>query len=155
MYTCGPQSLEFSLLFSSIFQTILPPMLGLILHTKLSSMEFSWCPRRQVLRWKYILNQSRTFKGPHRIHLVWSIIIKACEARMDYIEDMAEKKILPLRSGLAVIHDGKNMASKINISCVCNCSYIGDHKFIWQIPATAKVQGMSTGEQGVQNCSKV
>ena len=63
-------------------------------------------------------------------------------------EDMAEKKISPPRSGWAAIHDGKNMASKITISCLGDGSYIGDPKS--QIPATAKVPGMSTSEQGVK-----
>ena len=99
--------------------------------TKLSSMELSWCPRRQVLRWKYSLDQSCTFKGPNNIHLGRSKIIKACEARMDPIEDIAEKKISPPRSGWAAIHTGKNIGLEITISCLGDGSYIGDHKFIW------------------------
>ena len=34
---------------------------------------------------------------------------------MDPVEDMAEKKMSPPRSGWAAIHDGKNMASGITI----------------------------------------
>ena len=50
---------------------------------------------------------------------------------MDPIEDMPEKKISPHRSGWRVIHNGKNMASGITISCLGDGSYIGDHKLIW------------------------
>ena len=49
---------------------------------------------------------------------------------MDPIEDMAEKKISPPRSGGAAILDGKNMASEVTISCLGNGGDIGDHKFI-------------------------
>ena len=49
---------------------------------------------------------------------------------MDPIEDMAEKKLSPLRCGWAAIHDGKNMASGVTIACLGDGSYIGDHKFI-------------------------
>ena len=93
-------------------------------------MEFSWCPRQQVLRWKYSLDQYRTFKGPQKIHLVGSIIVKACEDRIDPIKDMAQKKISPRCSRWAAIYDGKNMASEIIISCLGDGSYIGDPDFI-------------------------
>ena len=38
--------------------------------TKLSAMEYSWILRRQVSRWKYSFDHSRTFKGPPKIHFV-------------------------------------------------------------------------------------
>ena len=46
------------------------------------------------------------------------MIFKACEAIMDPIEDMAEKKMSPHHSGWAAIHDGKNMPSGITIWCI-------------------------------------
>ena len=50
---------------------------------------------------------------------------------MEPIEEMTVKKISPPRSGWGAIHDGKNMASGITISCLGDGSYIGDHKLIW------------------------
>ena len=102
--------------------------MGTPYFTNLSSMELSWYPRQQVLRWKYSLDQSHTFKGPPNIHLVRSIIVKACEARMDPIEDMPDKKISPPSAGWGAIHDGKNMGSGITIWCHGNGSNIGDYK---------------------------
>ena len=66
---------------------------------------------------KYSLDQSRAFKGPLKINLVRLIIFKASEARMDPVEDLAEKKISPPRSCRAAIHHGKNMASGVTIQC--------------------------------------
>ena len=77
---------------------------------------------------KYSLDQSRTFKGPLYIHFVRSILVKACEFRMDPVEDMAEKKISPPRSCRAAIHHGKNMASGVTIRCHGDGSDIGDNK---------------------------
>ena len=48
---------------------------------------------------KYSRDQSCRFKGPHKIHLASLIIIKACEDRMDPMEDIVEKKISPPCSG--------------------------------------------------------
>ena len=41
---------------------------------------------------KYSLDKSHTFKGPPNIHLVRSIIVKACEARMDPTETCQKRK---------------------------------------------------------------
>ena len=75
---------------------------------------------------------------------------------MDPIEEMPDKKISPPRSGWGAIHDGKNMASGITIWCHGDGSDIGDYKLsLPKFPPTAKVPGMSTGEQGVKNRRKV
>ena len=79
---------------------------------------------------KVHLDYSCIFIGPPNIHLSRSIIVKVCAAGIDSIEDMAEKKISPPRSDWVAIHDGKNMASGVTISCLGDGSYIGDHKFI-------------------------
>ena len=79
---------------------------------------------------KVHLDYSCIFTTPPNTNLVRSIIVKACEATMDPKEDMAEKKIPHPRSGCVAIHDGKNMASGVTLSCLGDGSYIGDHKFI-------------------------
>ena len=77
---------------------------------------------------KYSLDHYRTFKGPLSIHFLRSILVKACEARMDPVEDMTEKKISPPCSCRAAIHQGKNMASGVTIRCHGDGSDIGDYK---------------------------
>ena len=85
-------------------------------------------PYTSSFKVKYSLDQYRAFKGPPTIHLVRSIIVKACEARMDPVEDMAEKKISPPRSCRAAISHGKNMPSGVTIRCHGDGSDIGDYK---------------------------
>ena len=74
------------------------------------------------------------------------MIDKACEARMDPIEDMPEKKTSSPRSGWVASHDDKHMASRITISCLGDGSYINSFD---QNPGYS--QG-SRDEQGWARC---
>ena len=98
---------------------------------KWSSMEYSWILRQQVSRWKYSFDHSCTFKGPPKIHFIRYLFFKACEARMDPIEDMSEKGISPTGSCWAAVHDDKSMVSGITIWCIGDGSYIDAQKFGW------------------------
>ena len=115
-------------------------------------MELCSYPRQQVLRWKYSLDQSRTFKDSPKIQFLRLIIVKACEARMDPTEDMPEKKISPPRSGWAAIHAGKNMGSGVTIWCHGNGSYIGDYKL--SLPKS-RLQPKSQGWARVSKVLKI
>jgi hypothetical protein len=102
-------------------------ILAVAVHKLVHSVVFLR-PYTTSLKLKYSLDQYRAFKGPPTIHLVRLIIVKACEARMDPIEDMSEKKISPPRSCRAAIHHGRNMASGVTIRWHGDGSNIGDYK---------------------------